>query len=291
MENEIQAHEEAPEEAAEAIEVDAGEHEVSQSETAKEWSDEVEQEARDFGWKSPDEWKGTIPPGYIDNPEDFVARQDRNPAVRKLRRDLEQSQRKVSQELGKITAALEAGHKRELERQQAEYKRQIGMISAGQRRAVEEADTERFDALEQQRQRVAPPDLEPTPEQPQADPIAEYVDSHPWLNDAMMRNAGAVAIDQAMQSGAIPPNATVAQQVEYAEQRVKDYFPHMFKQPEPTPKPRAKVDGGGLGAKARAGFDSLPKDARDAFGKFVGQGVFEDTKEDREFYFNEYQNG
>lgn len=248
----------------------------------KDWSEDEEAEARQLGWKSPDEWKGERPPGYIDNPKDFLTRLENMTPFRKMREQMEERARKLE-------ATFEAARRRDLDRQQAEHDQRMQALLARQRKAVEEADTETFDQLTQMREQLEKqrPDAEP---QPQGDPLESFYGNHEWLKDPIMRDAGAKAIDTAFKQGELPPSADTKTQVEYAEAHVRRYFPHLFKTEE-QPKPKPKVDGGGLGAnRKRTGFDTLPKDAREVFMRQVQKGIFKDTKEDREFFFNEYQN-
>lgn len=295
--DENQAGVEEPIEAVDAPEVEPVEVETETAEVKapveKDWDDDTEEDARYLGWKSPDEWKGDVPPGYIGNPKEYMDRLERSTPFRKMRERAEQAEAKLQEKLDRITSAVDAGHKRELERQRSEYERQMRVIAAGQRKAVEEADTERFDQLEQHKQSLRPPeDPVATPDHPE-DPVEPFKADHAWLNDPIMRQTGATLIDQAVSSGALPPTANAKAQIEYAEEQVKKYYPHLFKadEPDPKPKPAAKVDGGGLAApRSRSGFDSLPKEARSEFSRQVSKGVFEDTKEDREFFYNEYQN-
>lgn len=257
------------------------------------WTPEAEAEARDFGWKSLTEWKGDVPPGYIDNPQDYLDRLERHTPFRKIREKYETLERTFEDRIRKTESAQRAMYERDLKRQQEDYEHRMRLIEEGKRRAAEEGDMERYDRFTKTQQGMKPPEpqeLEPQPEY-NAAPLAK---DHPWLNDPIMRAHGAQVIDTAFRSGVIPPNASAEEQVKYAEEQVRRYFPHLFQQPEPEPqpKPKAKVDGGGLaGAGKRTGYDTLPKEARAAFEAQVKEGIFADSKEDREFYFNAYTNG
>jgi hypothetical protein len=57
-----------------------------------------------------------------------------------------------------------------------------------------------------------------------------------------------------------------------------------------APKQSAPVEAGLTfgGNAAASGFEKLPKDAKDAFQRFVKQGLFQDTKEGRAAYAEDY---
>lgn len=247
---------------------------------AKLSADDVEAEARFFGWKAPDEWRGEQPPGYIDNPQDYLDRLERSTPFRKLKEHSEEK-------LRKLESVMDAARQRDLERQKQDYEARLQAIANRQRAAVESADVEEWDRLEKVKQNLVPPkdDL------PQTDPVEPFKSEYTWLEDAVIRDHGAKAIDAAMRSGELASNADVATQVKFADAQVRKYFPHLFKTEE-APKPQPRVDGGGLaGPRKKSGFDSLPKDVKAEFDRQVKKGVFENTTEDREFFFDEYQNG
>ena len=52
---------------------------------APKWAPEAEQEAKALGWKSPDEWKGDVPSGYIDDPTKYLERAESFTPFRKIK--------------------------------------------------------------------------------------------------------------------------------------------------------------------------------------------------------------
>lgn len=269
-------------EEVETPEADTPDAEAVEQPPAREWSQDQEEEARAFGWKPPEEWVGEKPSGYIDDPREWLERLDRFTPFKKLR---EQQQEQVR----KLESTFQAQMERIQQREREEYDRRLQQIQAAQRKAVSEADTEAWDRLEQAKASLRPP--EPV-EAVKHDPIPpELRAQKQWLNDPMLVDHGAKAIEIGYKTGDLRPGASAAEQVEYAEQKVQAYFPHLFQEPEKR-KPAPKVDGGGLAPKQqKSSFNTLPKDARDAFFRQVERGIFEDTKEDREFFYNEYANG
>lgn len=279
-----------------APEADTVAPETPDTPDAPEWDDETAAEAKLLGWKSPDEWKGDKPPGYIDNPNDFLERIEKSTPYRKIREQRDADRAEYQKSLAGIQAAIEAGHKREQERMRADYDAKIKEITKQQREAAQEGDLERYDALQGTKDSIKPPEpVRPADSgagQSQEDPLKPFYETNSWVKDPIMRDAGAKVIDAAVRAGGLSPTSTVAEQIAYAEKQVRDYFPHKFEAPAPK-RTTPRVDSGGLAGTAlkREGFDALPKDARDAFQQQVKAGIFEDTKEDRKFYHDSYTNG
>lgn len=271
------------------IEVEAEAEEVAAEPAKPEWDDETEAEARAFGWKPSTEWEGKVPAGFIDDPRRYMERAENFGPFKKLR----ERQAQADEALRKLESVTAAQVKRAREQAEAQHKRDLDAITQQQRRAVEEADTDAYDRLEKQRATLKAP--EPEPEAPKFDreaaerKVKELHGTHPWLADPFLRQQAAQVIDLALMNGAVK-GEDAAEQAAYAEGELKKYFPHLFTAPKTTPK-ASPVDGGGLaGGVKRSGFDGLPSDAKAAFKRMVAQGTFADTKEDREFYFDEYSN-
>lgn len=259
-----------------------------EQEPEKPWSDEDEQEAKAFGWKSPDEWKGEVPPGYISDPKEYMERAERFTPFRKLREQVEQANERAR----KIETALEAGHRRDMERQKREFENRVQYLEGLQRKAADDMDLVTYDQIGRQLRGMRPPQEEAPQQQPQRKhPAEEYGDTHEWLKDPVLFKQGGDIIQAALDSGT--RFQSDVEQVEYAEKQLKAYFPHLFKQPEPAQQSKPRVDGGGLApvAAKRTGYDTLPKDVKSVFERQVSAGIFKNTKEDKEFFFNEYQNG
>jgi hypothetical protein len=159
----------------------------------KAWSDEDEDEARLFGWKSPDEWQGEKPPGYIDRPQDFLDRVKRSRVFQTMEEKMAEQERKLA-----------AMSDMALKRQRAEYEGRLAQIGAAQRRAVEEADTEAYDRLEQQRQSLLEKPPETPPETPKpndeaARALQEYEARNDWVKDPVFRSEAAQIVGYALQ--------------------------------------------------------------------------------------------
>jgi hypothetical protein len=257
-----------------------GEVAVEQPEApAKDWSDEEETDARILGWKSPDEWKGEQPPGYIADPREYLERLEKSTPFRKQREHYDAKLRGMER-------VLKAQAERQLAQQKQDYEARMAEIARRERQAVEEGNVEDWERLQGIKAKMPRPE----PVAPAEDPVEAIKDDFPWLGDGYLRQQAAVLAQEAVQAGTDPNDARAL--AEYAEPRLRKYYPHLFDdaQPEAQPKPQPRVDGGGLaGSRKRAGFDTLPSDVKAEFNRQVKMGVFKDTKDDKEFFFNEYQ--
>jgi hypothetical protein len=247
------------------------------------------EEARLFGWKSPDEWVGDKPAGYIDDPKRFLDRVKESRIFKTLSEQREQERKRMEDHLRRLDHVTEQAVKA----QKAEFDRRVAEIEQRQRKAIETADVAAFDQLEKQKRMMQPPPEYQVEQQPQVSPIvSEYMEKNEWVKDPALRMEGAVAIDVAMKSGMQFPNE--AAQLEYAESVMKRKYPHMFQAATPvTHKPSgpAKVDGGGLagGSPVRASaFAKLPPEAHAAFKKDVDRGLFTNDEKGRNEYARLY---
>ena len=259
--------------------------EAPEEQPSKEWDDEVEAEARAFGWKSVDEWEGKVPAGFIDDPRRFMERAEKFSPFQKLRERLTQTEEIAR----RSEAAISAQVKRFQEAEKARYEAEIATLKAQQLSAVEVGDVDEFKRATDRIDGMRAPEPE-LPEEPESDPVVPLYDAHPWLKDPFLREQGHLLTSVALKQGLLSGKATIAEQAAYAEREVRKYFPHMFPQ-EAAPKKVAAspVEGGGGGIfKAKTGFDSLPAAAKATFKNFVAEGVFKDTEADRKQYFEDY---
>ena len=254
-----------------------------------EWTDEDAAEAKAFGWKSPDEWAGEKPEGYIDDPRRYMDRANNFRPFKMQRERLE----KIEADYAERFRRIEAVTAKTIEREKAQYERDLAAIKAAQREAVENADGARFDALEAQKASLSPPADFPPPPKPEVQDdvrteVSRYVaEGNAWVNNPILAEAGRVAIERGGYIG-----RPIREQLEYAAQKVREAYPAAFAPPAAEP-PRApvvqRVDGGGLGGGGKAGaFASLPAEAKSAFARFAKEGYFPDTAAGREAYANDY---
>ncbi len=252
---------------------------------APKWAPEVESLARDWGWKAPDEWKGDLPEGYIDNPERFVQRFEKLPPVQKLQKEVEDVRKASTESLRRIEEVTARTVQRERERHAAE----LAKIKADKVAAVEVGDVQAFKALDAQEDKLRK-EMQPVDEpKPSAVPdvhrvaIENWAVERPWFKkDAVKTQAAATFYGEAQADGLTDPAAIL----KFVDRRMGETFADMApKQPRD-----AAVEGGlTLSTGVKAGtFDTLPRDAKDAFQRFVQRGVVEDTKEARATWAEDY---
>lgn len=265
------------------------ETEVQQQEApAKDWSDDDEAEARLFGWKAPDEWQGEKPAGYIDRPNEFLERVQRSRIFQAMEGKLQQQESSFAETARK----LEAMSERALETQKSQYEARMADVVRRQRAAVEIGDTDAYDKIEAERAhllKTAPQEPPAAPEQPPGpDPeVAAYRQNNAWAQNPIIWREAAEAVNYMPGLSTATP---VAEQLKYAEQVIKQKYPHLFNTDD-RPAPKQRVEAGGLASSARkSAFDKIPAEAKSQFKNFVEMGIYKDTKEDRETYANEYAN-
>lgn len=290
--DEIEQEHEAPAEALEAVEPEQPEPQVD----GPEWTDDDEAEARMFGWKPPEEWKGDLPPTYIDDPRQFIERIQKSRPFQAAQKQAEERIARIEREASENARKLAAMNERALEQQRRAYEARLASLSQQQRSAVEMGDVEQFDRLEQERQRMAQyaPQMAEQPQGNQAPPeVVEYAQTEAgaWINDPVTRTLGFEVIEKTPGAKNMGP----MEQIRLAEVRLRRDYPELFQSAQSDPEPRrpaaSRVDGGGLGAAKQGGlWAKVPADARQQFERFAKEGLFENTREGRERYAREYLN-
>jgi len=271
-----------PEDLGEVEEIES----VAADPPKREWTDDDATEARAFGWKAPEEWTGDKPAGYIDDPRRYLERAENFRPFKALKERSARQEADFNERMRKLEAVSE----NTLKAQREQYERDLAAINRAQRDAVEVADVARFDALEKQKTAIKPPaPVEaPKPAQPAVDPyVQEYAAANDWIKNPVLRETGAKLIDA---NPAIRA-ASARDQIAYAEAEVRKLYPGAFAPVADTrPAPPSRVDGGGLGigASGANSFSKLPGEAKAAFQKFVGQGIFANTPADQKRYADDY---
>ena len=248
---------------------------------------EAESEARALGWKSPDEWKGEIPSGYIDDPKRYLERAEGFTPFRNIKAKLSELEKSADDRLRRIEKAATAM----IERERKTHAEELARIKSEKVQAFEAGDRERFDALERKQEDLQSFKPEPVPEPGMAE-VEAWAKDRPWFGtkaaefDPIMTNAAGVLWGEAAGKGMTDPKQILA----YVDKRMEENFPHKFAKAAAVVQKQSAVESGLTfgGGNSGGGFASLPKSARDAFARFVAQGVFTDSKEDRETYFKDY---
>lgn len=237
---------------------------------------EAEAEARKYGWRPKEEFDRD-PEGWVD-----AARFLELPSTHKkmLRDELRDTKQEMADRLARLEKANKEAMKRALEAQKSQYEGQLQQVRAAQRKAVEEGDTAAYDRLEGYERDLLKraPAAEVEEVKPQTDPYVEQYrgsEAGQWLNDPYMYARAAEIID--LSKGAA--GATAADQIAYAEARLREYYPHKFASP-PKKAVQARVDGGGLaGGKKRSDASRLPPEALKAAKEYVEEGIFKSVDE------------
>ena len=247
---------------------------------------EVESEARALGWKSPDEWKGEVPSGYIDDQKRYLERAEGFTPFRNIKAKLSEVEKQADDRLRRIEAAAS----KMIERERASHAEELARVKAEKIAAFEAGDRDRFDALEAKQEKLQSFTPDPTPE-PGMQEVEAWAKDRPWFGtqaaefDPIMTNAAGLLWGEAAGKGMKDPKQILA----YVDKRMAESFPHKFAAAAPAPARQSAVEGGlTFGGNGGGGFASLPKTARDAFDRFVSQGVFKDSKEDRDTYYKDY---
>jgi hypothetical protein len=229
-------------------------------------TDEYAEEAVKLGWTPPENWKGE------GNPMSAEAWMTRGPGLaRKLQGEVETLKEQQARIAKEHSERLERQAKaiREAERVRAEQ--MVNSIKAAQRRAVEEGDTETFEALEAKRSEIKVPD-EPEekdngipPEEKAA--FDSWIVKNPWFKtDYAMSGAATGLYSEAEAMGITTPAA----KYEYVDRKMREEFPHKF---DDAPKRRktAAVEGQVLagGKKTGKGWNDIPKEERDDAIRFI----------------------
>ncbi len=235
---------------------------------------DFDKDAREMGWRPKDEWHGD-PDGFRDA-EEFVKRGEEIVGYMRRDRDTQRAKaEKAEADRDDRVRRLEGKYIDAMKRQVSQHEAEVTAIKAGERKAVEEGDVAAFDELTKRRDALgdAPEVPSEAPQHsPADDAVKEWAKSNPWFySDPAMRGLATATAGNAAQSG-----ADVHAQLAAAEAEVKKRFPEKFE------TPRAIVEtGGGVPKRAAPkskGVAALPKEAREAFTKFVGMGVYKESE-------------
>lgn len=267
---------------------DLVEEPVVETPAAPQWDEETAAEAKALGWKSPDEWSGDIPAGYIDNPERYLERAESFRPFKNLKARLEQASTGFEDRIRR----MEAMQDKALEAQRSQHQRDLLSLDTKARDAMTMADSETYDRVVKQRAELQKTTFEaPRQEQPKRDPdVAKYIETESWAKDPVTRQQGSMIIDAGMKAGM--KFATPMDEVRYAEGVMRTVRPDLF-QVTAEPKPQqtmARVDGGGLaGGAAKSGsFGALPAEAKRQFAKDAAAGLFKNDEAGKKRYADDY---
>lgn len=225
---------------------------------------ENEDRARRMGWVPKDEFRGD-PDKWVDA-ERFVERADSELPV--MRENLKRMERKYQQMERTLSEFREYASKSE----QRSYERALQQIKAEQRKAVEEADVERYEAAQKQYESIQK-ELSEKQRGPQELPpeFVEWKAENTWYDrDAEMTE---YANSQGQYLGRTKPHLVGAAFYAEVEKRVRLEFPEKFENPRRHAAGAVHGSPGendtGSGGKRGKGYQDLPADAKAACDRFV----------------------
>lgn len=242
---------------------------------APKWAAETEQEAKALGWKSPDEWKGDVPSGYIDDPSKYLERAESFTPFRKIKERMTEVERKADERIRKLESVQEKA-----------FERKLAEIQAAKIEAVEVGDVEKFKALETQQSELQKPEAPAQDYSPHLSEIQRWSVGKDWFkSDTIMTQAAATMYGEAQSKGLTDPKAILAE----VDRRLAETFPHKFGAKPAAMQRGADVEPGlTFGGGTADPLDKLPSDAKAAFARYVAKGLFKDTKEGRAAYAKDY---
>jgi hypothetical protein len=208
---------------------------------------EIEQRARNMGWRPRPEFRGD-PERWLEADE-FVDRGERmlpllQERSRAADRTITELRQQVTQQGETLNQMLQSTRKAE----QVGYRRAMQELHQQRMRAVETGDTGAFQAVEQAIRELGPPPEAP-PQAPQGqgghpqannDPvIMAWVRANPWFSSDPVANVAMIAAMQ--QAERLNPAGSTEDHLVEAETHIRRRFPEHF------PQPRRNTNGSGNG--------------------------------------------
>jgi len=231
------------------------------------------EEARKYGWRPKEEFT-LAPEGWVDAERFLELPQTQ---VKKYRDENRDYARRLEGIERTQKMAMDRLRQQERERFEAEIER----IQSGIKKAAELGDVQEVSTLLEQQRKLQAPVETPQPTGP-APEVQAYVAQNEWAKDPMLWDFAVRAVDMNPEIKARTP----AEQLSYAESKVKAMFPHMFQQ-APAPV-RQRVEGGGLATRrAGKGPSDLPPEARKAGEMYVQEGIYKTLEAYASDYFSE----
>lgn len=243
---------------------------------------DAEAKAREMGWKPKEEWEGDTSNWMP--AEDFIERNERlkNRGDEILKADnakLTAELQELKRTVGDLKDHLTKADKRA-------YDRAIKDLKSRQRQAVEDGDTQAFEQVEREMQDLTKQAEEATPQQQQDQPHPDFPAWHaenPWYGTDPLMSARAEEIAERLSKRG---DLQGREFFDAVTEQIKREYPDKFetKRKASSVEGASGTNGGGDGSK----WSKVDKEGREAFKRFVKQGVFEDTKADREQYAADY---
>ena len=225
-----------------------------------------EAEARKQGWAPQEQWKGD-PEKWVDA-QTFVERGEKIAGIatkqnKDLRAEVEELRATV-EEVRTVNTDLKSHYQRALEKERREAEAQIAALKKQRIEAINEADGERVQQIEDKLEslRTMPPE--------QQQWAVEWADENPWY--AKDPEAREVAEGIATRLSASGKFSSPREMMDEVAKRVKKAMPHKFE----NPRRKQSVTEGNASIEQESGeksYASLPPDAKAACDRFVAEGV------------------
>lgn len=262
----------------------AATEQTEEQQEAPAYDPETAEEAKLFGWKPRDEWKGEVPDTFVDDPSEYLGRIQNSRIFTAMQSKLEKQ--------AEVTQRIEAMNQRALEQERQRYQSELDRIKQEKARAVETADVQTYNRLDQQEQQLSQAAPQEAPAQPEAPKeILEYRNSEDgaWLANPALGREAYEFIEAHPAYQMMPPLEQARAARDYLADKYK-YAPEFRKAEEPKRATAPKVDPGGLGGGMSGGskFGKLPAEAKQQAERFIKEGLYEDSKKGREEYANDY---
>lgn len=243
----------------------------------------AEEEARKYGWRSRDEFDRE-PEGWVDAGRFLEFPSTQVKMLRDEKEALKGELGGVKEQLERIGSVQREAVQIARDQERKKYEDELAQITQQQRRAVEEANPEAFDALERQKQDMQK--RAPQPQQPQVDQaVVKYRQDNDWTQNPALWAEAVQAVEY------LPPDqrGSAEQQLEFAEKTMRTKYPHMFQAEPPKTPAASKVDGGGLGLgrKMGKGVNDLPSDAQKVAREMVEDGIFKSVDDYAKAYWEQ----
>jgi hypothetical protein len=223
---------------------------------------DIEVRAREMGWRPIEEWKG--PEANWKTAEDFVRiGENYMPVLKERLGKMEETISALREENTKVSGSLNklAEHHRGTWKRM--YEKAMNDIREQKKIAVQEADTQLYDALEEQEKKIIEEAAADNPDIPQGagDTVPEYEEfraANPWYGNDREMTMYANGLQSILpQDASITDDKTFFQEV---EKRVRLRFPEKFRNDNQALPPLVEGSGGAgsLQDTAKRGWGDIP---------------------------------
>lgn len=220
---------------------------------ANEQPSEVEQIARDLGWRPKEEFKGDE--AAWKDPVEFI----------RAGKDIQSG---MSKELKAMRETLDNVSRTSATIMQQELARQRADLEARYEQAFVEGDATAAQQIQQQIGRIDQAAVAPT-----APEVNDFVKRNPWFNsDPLARDLAIQTADRLAKQG-----YGAAEQVKAAEREVRRFYPEHFAQAQPAARVAEPASRATPARSSAKGFHSLPPAAQKIARDMVERGLLPST--------------